>query len=316
MTIQYPIKYQNSPEKLCAVGDVIIFYSHSRPYAIPAQIVEFKNKFEIGETLVSNNIEQLLEVGTLKSDRNMLILRIENDENILIHFNQIIEKNERFDYISHEHLETGLNFKQLCENYLKSRVDFDAEACYQLGLWNFIGLIHDQDLTQAKQLWENATDKGHLIAPCYLAEMFYSEAQDIEGKKFYIDLLEMSATRGYAIAQYSLGYFYSEASQQDFTKAIYWYEKAAAQNYAQAQCNLADKYEHGLGVVKDYAKAIQLYQQAAEQNIAEAMYSLANMILNEKGLIKNIDLAKAYLMKAIELKYEPAQYLLTQIDEA
>lgn len=83
-------------------------------------------------------------------------------------------------------------------------------------------------------------------------------------EKRYIELLESSANGGCATAQYSLGYYYSTIDSLDLKKAILWYEKGAEQNHAQSQCNLADKYEHGIGVDQNYGKAIHLYKMSAE----------------------------------------------------
>ena len=49
----------------------------------------------------------------------------------------------------------------------------------------------------------------------------------------------------------------------DFAAAAKWYEKAAAQNFARGQMNLAYLYEQGLGVTKDPLKALNLYRQAS-----------------------------------------------------
>lgn len=48
----------------------------------------------------------------------------------------------------------------------------------------------------------------------------------------------------------------------DYAEAAKWYEKAAAQNFARGQMNLAYLYEQGLGVQKDALKALNLYRQA------------------------------------------------------
>ncbi len=49
----------------------------------------------------------------------------------------------------------------------------------------------------------------------------------------------------------------------DYTAAAQWYQKAAAQNFARGQMNLAYLYEQGLGVEKDPLKALNLYRVAS-----------------------------------------------------
>lgn len=305
--------YQNSTQQTWAVGDIVLFYSDKKPYPFPCEILEFKSNFSKGETISSKNMNELMHLGLCNEESEFIILRNQNNENIIINLSVFFEKGNYLLYVNHILDQTDYNFQQQCENYLIVKAKTDAEAAFQLGMWNFIGLIKRQNLSEAQKLWENASTKGHALAQCYLAEMFFAEATDDVGKKRYIELLESSANGGCATAQYSLGYYYSTIDSLDLKKAILWYEKGAEQNHAQSQCNLADKYEHGIGVDQNYGKAIHLYKMSAEQNIPEAMYALANMILNEKDLVKDLKLAKAYLSKAGELGYEPAQILLDQL---
>jgi uncharacterized protein len=48
----------------------------------------------------------------------------------------------------------------------------------------------------------------------------------------------------------------------DYQAALMWYQKAADQNYARALFNLGSLYEQGLGVEQDKLKALNLYRQA------------------------------------------------------
>ena len=63
-----------------------------------------------------------------------------------------------------------------------------------------------------------------------------------------------------------------------------WYEKAAAQGNACAQCNLGDLYYNGQGVPQDYDMARQWYEKAAAQGNAYAQNNLG--ILYAQGNIK------------------------------
>jgi hypothetical protein len=57
---------------------------------------------------------------------------------------------------------------------------------------------------------------------------------------------------------------------QNYTRARYWFEKAAAQGYAAAQTNLGLFYSRGLGVTQDYVRARHWYEKAAAQGHAAA----------------------------------------------
>lgn len=75
------------------------------------------------------------------------------------------------------------------------------------------------------------------------------------------ELLEL-ASKGCADAQCDLGEYFEA---KDNAKAVFWYEKAAAQDYITAMYALAYMYEYGLGVKIDYAKSLSLYQRCARQ---------------------------------------------------
>ena len=133
--------------------------------------------------------------------------------------------------------------------------------------------------------------------------------QDIsEGLKWQTKAAEM----GDKDAQFNLALIYHKGHYgvpRDIKKAIYWYEKAAAQNVLNAITNLGaifmnfqDKseqertfqllngaceagdiyaafnigncYKLGIGVEKDSQKALECYEQAFKKGVKEAAYSL------------------------------------------
>ncbi|MBQ0113780.1 MAG: sel1 repeat family protein [Bacteroidales bacterium] len=65
--------------------------------------------------------------------------------------------------------------------------------------------------------------------------------------------------------------FYQE---ENYTKAVSWFKKAAEQGHADAQYNLAFCYANGNGVSQDYKQAASWYEKAAEQGLGEAIEAL------------------------------------------
>ena len=61
----------------------------------------------------------------------------------------------------------------------------------------------------------------------------------------------------------------------DYSKAKYWYEKAAKQGDADAQIALALLYYDGKGVAKDIKKAKYWCKKSAEQGNTEAKQLLS-----------------------------------------
>ena len=110
------------------------------------------------------------------------------------------------------------------------------------------------------------------------------------------------AQNGDLFAQVEIGayYFNGIKVKQDYGKAVFWFQKAAEQNYNSALNWLAYCYQQGKGVPKDMDKAIGLYTEAAVKGYARAQYNLGRCY--EKGEGVSID-----MVKAIELYTQAAE---------
>jgi len=87
-----------------------------------------------------------------------------------------------------------------------------------------------------------------------------------------LDVWLPTAEGGDAEAQVNVGEIFERGlgGEPNYEAAAIWYEKAAAQGNNRAQFNLGALYEQGLGVPKDRLKALNLYRQAwgmAEDNV-------------------------------------------------
>src|ERR1051326_4761996 len=78
----------------------------------------------------------------------------------------------------------------------------------------------------------------------------------------------------------------------DPAQAVGWYRKAAEQNHALAQYNLAVAYTKGEGVPREPFEAAVWYHRAAAQGVVAAMVNLA--ILYERGEGVDTSTADAY----------------------
>jgi len=65
------------------------------------------------------------------------------------------------------------------------------------------------------------------------------------------------------------------ACEQNYVRAAEWFEKAALQGDADAQCSLGTAYELGRGVPQSDDKAFEFYAQSAAQGISQAQCNLA-----------------------------------------
>ena len=152
------------------------------------------------------------------------------------------------------------NRKKTAVNNFKQRVkNNEAEAQYALDDYYHLN----------KQLADN-TDK--------LKQLYYIR----QGKRFYYQkafkLYQKAANQDNlnALALWMVGecYLLGRGIEANLTKALAYYQKAAAQNNPAALCSIGVLYDNGQGVTQDYTKAIEWYRKAtalgelrAEENL-------------------------------------------------
>lgn len=119
---------------------------------------------------------------------------------------------------------------------------------------------------------------------------------------------QKAAEQGFARAQCNLAYMYKngEGIEKNYVKAVEWYRKAADQGYARAQNNLGDMYYYAYGVEKNYTKAVELYCKAADQGYASAQCNLGYMYRDGKGVITDYTKSVEWYCKAAEQGNENA----------
>lgn len=118
-----------------------------------------------------------------------------------------------------------------------------------------------------------------------------------------VECYQEAAERGYAEAQYYLGFLYWNGSYgvpQNTREALMWYRKAAEQGYVEAQYILGDTYDlgqhdFGVGIPRDAVEAVKWYRKAAEQGHASAQYRLGRMYDDGEGVPEDDVQAYAWL---------------------
>jgi len=86
----------------------------------------------------------------------------------------------------------------------------------------------------------------------------------------------------------------------DYSKAIYWYEKAADAENTDAMLNLAEAYQDGILTSKDDDKALFWYIKAIESGNADAMLKLAAAYQDTNFTYKDDDKAFYWYQKAAD----------------
>jgi TPR repeat protein len=109
------------------------------------------------------------------------------------------------------------------------------------------------------------------------------------------------AQKGYAEAQYNLGWLYANGNGMnvDMQQAFYWWKKAANQGHADAEFALGLSYATGEGVKRDLETAAQWFYMAARRGHADARDSLLRIAGD-----KSLDLLKSLPQLASEPWFE------------
>ena len=69
----------------------------------------------------------------------------------------------------------------------------------------------------------------------------------------------------------------------NYKKAIEWFEKAAMQGDADAQCNLGVMYENGHGVDQSDSMAMRWYAKADAQGDERAQVAIRELVSKRRG---------------------------------
>lgn len=113
----------------------------------------------------------------------------------------------------------------------------------------------------------------------FCRDMKSSAQEDIETVKNFCALLE-SARKGDPKNQFELAMLYYKGMDgviEDNRLAVYWFEKAAKQGFAEAQFFMGECYRRGDGVEEDIEEAKEWYQKAADQGNERAKDKLEEL---------------------------------------
>lgn len=88
----------------------------------------------------------------------------------------------------------------------------------------------------------------------------------------------------------NLGRIYQKGIEveQDYKKALDYYESASKQNNSYGFLYLGKLYENGLGVKQDYKLAKKFYELSSREGNSRALFKIGNFYFNGLGVDKNI----------------------------
>ena len=203
-------------------------------------------------------------------------------------------------------LGTKADAKQALYWYEKAAAQGEPEAQFMAGLMYSDGTGTAQDYKKAAYWYEKAAKKGSKDADFLLATWVYeTNPSNPDG----IQRLMQVAEKGDAEAQAMIGesYLNGKGLEQSESKAIEWFEKAAAKGNATALYHLANFYFYGNSplIGKYPKKAIEYYTQAANKGNVDAQRQLAVCLYNGIGGAASQRDAFNWILKAVNANPSP-----------
>jgi TPR repeat protein len=159
--------------------------------------------------------------------------------------------------------------------------------------------------TAAATYLRKAADSGHVLSQAQLGYL-YREGRGV-GKDFSkaIFWLDKAAQSGNLNAALDLGYYLVRGENgfpKDEVKAVQLWRLAADRGNATAQTNLGISYAIGTGSLPtDFHQAIYWYGLAAKQGDAEAAFQLAKLYDNGRGVPRDAGTAMAWYKESVRL---------------
>lgn len=170
------------------------------------------------------------------------------------------------------------------------------DAQYKLGLFYYDGYLVENSYKESFKYFKMAAKQGHAKAQysvgCFFNNGIYvKEDYDEAGKWNHI-----SAEQGFAPAQNDYGIFCTGNTNYKPYEAYNWFTKAAEQDYALAQYNLAKCYVYSIGVQSDIDEAIYWMERSSNNDYNVATYQLASVYVNVeeyRDIIEAVELLKS-----------------------
>lgn len=127
-----------------------------------------------------------------------------------------------------------------------------------------------------------------------------------------LDVVAGAAAAGNVEAMNLLGvYTLGTQVPQDYSLAMYWFQKAIDGGSADAMSNLATMYLFGIGVSRDHVNARRWFERAAAHGNVHSMFSVAVMAEKGLGAARDLQLARAMYLRAAESGFAPAMIWLS-----
>lgn len=176
----------------------------------------------------------------------------------------------------------------------------------QLGIALLQGNGCPEDMVLGKKYLDTAAQMGSHLAMLNLGVCYLHGYGCIADTTIALQWLEQAADNGSPKALVMIGDVHQ--NRDEHKTAVRYYEKAMAQGYVEAICEMGYCYQEGLGVVLNSAKALELYVQAANQGSMRGIMLAANCYLEGIGTEVNAGEALKWYTLAAESGNAQAMY--------
>lgn len=195
---------------------------------------------------------------------------------------------------------------QALDWYDKAARNGSAAAQCVLGTHLVEGVGLGRDVLQGLHWYLRAVEQGHAPAKTALHALLQQDSAGLA-----LAALRQAAEAGDAACQNLLAQHCAKSVDGSMTEALRWWQAAAAQGHAPAQCDLGLQWLMGRHVARDVDQALQWLGRAAEQDDARALWNLGSLYASgAPGLEKNLIQAFEYCHRAANLAFVPAQATL------
>ena len=170
--------------------------------------------------------------------------------------------------------------------------------------------LEEKQYEKALELFQSEAQKNNVPAIYSIAKMYHRglpgkenipKAQEYfaETLKGFL-FLEPNAGKMQPYIWYHLGrlYNFGYGTEQNYSEAFKWFQKAALAENDYAQYSLGSLYFYGNGTQQDYSKAFSWYKKSADSDNSFACYSTAKMLDDGIGTEKNTEQAELYFKNA------------------
>ena len=192
---------------------------------------------------------------------------------------------------------TVKNYRKAFLHFTSSAEEGNPFAMFNLGSMYLYGLGVKGNQLKAISWYKKAAEKGNIEAMHQLGCIF-SSSNIFYSKEKAEKMFQSSALLGKTISMFELGNLLLK--EKEFFNSRWWLLKAADKGSSNALNTLGLIYKNGLGVDENYDKAMSYFEESAEKENMLAMQNIGDMYRYGLGVDKDYSEAYSWYLKSME----------------